>query len=587
MDSLKKPIINCHTHIFTYRAIPPWIAFKLIYIFLVPLSYVPLIFWLFRTYSLKLDFRFKKLIRSRNLIIGKLKSNYLGLLFYYSTLLILLSNFLALILTRFVKIIPIKKLVEWGKFIVEKVFEPTHLILNFSTLGTIGILVLFTIIYPQFYSITFKILKTIFSPLKYLPSKQTLEFVGRYLNIAHLAKYKLERQIYERLESQYPKGSYFVVLPMDMRYMGAGKPKEDYRDQINTINKYMSSGSALYEGMIPFVFVDPRRIRKEELGKNEKPFFTWYQKDDKVKLKDCLLRDLLEEDQNDPMTTGNFKGIKLYPALGYYPFDYDLLPLYVYCVQNDIPILTHCIQGTIFYRGKMNPLWQEHPVFENNDKEKLQTPAKSNYEVQLNFTHPLNFLVLLEDKLLFKWLNKCESKEIKSLFKYDEQNEKMTQNSLSKLKINLAHYGGREEWQKYNEDERGNYSKALIKDPLHGIKFLYDRNDNYSEGKLTEVWKTVDWYSIISSMMLQYDGVYADISYILHSETIYPTLISTLQNDKLNKKVLYGTDFFVVRNHNSERELFSKLISTIPTKFVNRICYYNPRTYLSNVDIKD
>ncbi|NML71694.1 hypothetical protein HHL23_18100 [Chryseobacterium sp. RP-3-3] len=51
---------------------------------------------------------------------------------------------------------------------------------------------------------------------------------------------------------------------------------------------------------LPFVFADPRRIRDDH---------TYFDV-----IRNCI-------------TNEGFRGIKTYPALGYYPFDKDILPL--------------------------------------------------------------------------------------------------------------------------------------------------------------------------------------------------------------------------------------------------------------------
>ncbi|MBK9961224.1 MAG: hypothetical protein IPP06_07755 [Saprospiraceae bacterium] len=47
-------------------------------------------------------------------------------------------------------------------------------------------------------------------------------------------------------------------------------------------------------------------------------------------------------------------GFKIYPALGYYPFDEELLLLWKYAADHQIPIMTHVIKGTVFYRDRKN-----------------------------------------------------------------------------------------------------------------------------------------------------------------------------------------------------------------------------------------
>ena len=82
--------------------------------------------------------------------------------------------------------------------------------------------------------------------------------------------------------------------------------------------------------------------------------------------------------------------------------------------------------------------------------------------------------------------------------------------------------------------------------------------------------------------MLQYKGVYADISYILHSEKVYPLLQQTLNNSFLKKKVLFGTDFYVVRNHKSEKALYNEITAGLEEKHIEQIARINPKLFLSH-----
>jgi hypothetical protein len=51
-----------------------------------------------------------------------------------------------------------------------------------------------------------------------------------------------------------------------------------------------------------------------------------------------------------------------------------LLPLWKYAADNQIPIMTHCIGGTIFYRGRKKDEWNEHPVFQQSIGEQRYEP---------------------------------------------------------------------------------------------------------------------------------------------------------------------------------------------------------------------
>ena len=85
-------------------------------------------------------------------------------------------------------------------------------------------------------------------------------------------------------------------------------------------------------------------------------------------------------------------------------------------------------------------------------------------------------------------------------------------------------------------------------------------------------------------MMMQYENVYADISYILHNQSIFPLLKETLhsKNMKLPKRVLFGTDFYVVRNHNSEKDLYATSGNSLSEEEFDLIARENPKEFLTN-----
>ena len=109
---------------------------------------------------------------------------------------------------------------------------------------------------------------------------------------------------------------------------GLKKLKEKYKDLIH-----------------PFVFVDPRRLTDG---------------DDSDVLKGGPFLDYIREG----MTNGKFAGIKIYPALGYWPFSRGMMEVYDFAVENNIPLLTHCAGGPVYYRGrkmdKQHPIYRQH-----------------------------------------------------------------------------------------------------------------------------------------------------------------------------------------------------------------------------------
>ena len=82
--------------------------------------------------------------------------------------------------------------------------------------------------------------------------------------------------------------------------------------------------------------------------------------------------------------------------------------------------------------------------------------------------------------------------------------------------------------------------------------------------------------------MLQYENVYSDISYILHDEAIFPLLKQTLQHDngKLRRRVLFGTYFYVVRNHKSDKQIVTDTLAELDEEEFDLIARENPRASL-------
>ncbi len=100
----------------------------------------------------------------------------------------------------------------------------------------------------------------------------------------------------------------FIILPMDYSNMGAGDVKEDIDEQHAELAE-LARDRKYAEFVIPFAHIDPRRpgaFRR--------------------------LKSLVEQD--------GFRGVKIYPTLGYRP-DYQVLMnnIYPYMIEKNIPPL--------------------------------------------------------------------------------------------------------------------------------------------------------------------------------------------------------------------------------------------------------
>jgi uncharacterized protein len=149
-----------------------------------------------------------------------------------------------------------------------------------------------------------------------LPSRLLGERLARFMQFAEVANLSSQRGIFEHLRGFYPSSTRFVVLPMDMTFMGAGPPRRDIDDQHDELLRLADD---VGDALIPFCAVDPR----------------W--------------PDVLARVQG--LVERGCRGIKLYPALGYLPTDERLFPVYEFAQERGLPVIAHCSPGGIRARG--------------------------------------------------------------------------------------------------------------------------------------------------------------------------------------------------------------------------------------------
>jgi predicted TIM-barrel fold metal-dependent hydrolase len=202
--------------------------------------------------------------------------------------------------------------------------------------------------------------------------------LGRELRLIETGKLGSQRQIFKEIQKQYPTGTVFVALPMDMKFMGVGDPAESIEQQHENLLKLAKEMNGL---LIPFYAADPRREDivervRENLGKDK------------------------------------FRGIKIYPNLGYRPNDERLMEVYGICEKGGYPVISHCAPGGVWKYGL-------------NDRERRSLGSPANYKKVLE-TYP-------------------------------------------KLKLCLAHFGGIEEWDKHLKGRAGSPDEEKA-----WVKIIYD-----------------------------------------------------------------------------------------------------------------
>jgi predicted TIM-barrel fold metal-dependent hydrolase len=588
----QKTIINAHSHIFTGDCVPPWLAKTILpwpLYFLVNTSFVVKLFrWWFASkkspYNWQFTSKYKKVSRGLyQLRMNMTRYGILRLIKMVAGAFIFTGIFFGLYNWKLKTMLEENNIpTEWADNLQAWLTEHHLLIVTDSFWVKLILLIVLLLFFPTGKNLILFVLRRTTKFFKILPGKNTTEMIKRYITIIRFARYTRQRDIFAKLTAQYPAKTSIIVLPMDMEFMGSGKPMKPYHDQMAELAKMKEKHP---EQIFPFVFVDPRRTTA-----GSKAFFDFEFAAGKVMLKDCFIKDYIE--------TKQFSGFKIYPALGYFPFDEALLPVWKYAADNGIPVMSHCIRGVIYYRGSKKKEWDFHPVFkqamgrgdagEGVDEEDRTTesgympmllPQMKNVEFQEIFTHPLNYLCLLNETLLRQLVAKAGSR-VKALFGYTDDDTPLLYN-LNNLKICFAHFGGDDEWKRYFEMDRDTNGSQLVKNPNEGIRFLANEKGIPTPGKPEQLWKYADWYSIICSLMLQYPNVYGDISYILHSDAeILPLLKQTLQHETLQKRVLFGTDFYVVRNHKSDKNMLSDMRGGLSEEEFDIIARDNPREYL-------
>lgn len=194
---------------------------------------------------------------------------------------------------------------------------------------------------------------------------------NRVITFAKIGLAATQEKIFDQLVDYYtPWGDVrFVVLTMDMEMMQGGPVPSNLLTQLDEIIRLRSKGNNA-DRILPFICIDPRNPRYlngDSIVDFVKPYFEKY----------------------------GFIGIKLYPALGYFPQDAKMFPLYRWCANNCVPIITHCITGVIHYRGDVSAL---PPVNSPGNVPYVADNNSSDPKIyQRNFTQPRNYSAILSE----------------------------------------------------------------------------------------------------------------------------------------------------------------------------------------------
>lgn len=310
--------------------------------------------------------------------------------------------------------------------------------------------------------------------------------LGRYAEILETSYGKDQAAIFRRLQSFYPRETRFVVLPMDMEFMGLGALEESVDAQHDELRALAQANP---ETLIPFAAVDARR---GQVGVDK---------------------------AIDRLRNG-FRGIKLYPPIGYHPFDSNLWPLYDWAAEQSptVPVLTHCSRpASVQFHGVPTREMQTDP-------ETGEVGNRERIKLLTWFTDPDSYRALLK-----RWPT---------------------------VRVCLAHFGGAGDWERYLDDPWVSTSDPAEK----------------------------SWLAKIADMIRsgEYPNLWTDVAYTLFADDEYVYLLKALLSDeRILERTLFGSDFYVVANARlEERRRAVRIRAVLGEALFRKIAVENPKEFL-------
>jgi len=249
---------------------------------------------------------------------------------------------------------------------------------------------------------------------------------------------------------------------------------------------------------------------------------------------------ILLDSMRDDFIKGWSVGLKMYPAEGYYPFDFRINAVYEFAQEHQIAIMTHVSNGGSRYI-KQTSDQDRHPIDLDGNACNINIPDLSKFRKKKQYTNRARFY-------------SDPDNYIKVLSKYP------------KLKICMAHAGSDDEIQIEIKNRESNLNNS-------------------------------NWYRKIIELVDNYENVYVDISYSLYNMEFIEKLI--LKDFKLNSddpkikrrcsRLLFGTDFYLTYqeyilktkdNSDIERDLWEPVSLKLGKELFSLISEGNAMDYL-------
>ncbi|SDE12457.1 amidohydrolase family protein [Rhodospira trueperi] len=312
---------------------------------------------------------------------------------------------------------------------------------------------------------------------------------------------KSQEAVFNDIAKFYPDDTRFIVLPMDMEGMGYGKPAKGENGEDHGIasqHEELATLSVKTNGqVIPFVHFDPRRENdgpRQENGDSPK------------NAKECIEYWIEKR---------GFKGVKLYPPLGYSldetvkekdaggneKDEFRYLEVLEYCDEKKLPVMVHCSTGSV--RAKR--------YRDRKDYASALASPKRYEPVLKRFTN---------------------------------------------LRLCMGHFGGSVAWNAYMRDPDGDgqYEKEANKTWLKDIRDLMEKYDNV--------------YADISYTMFDFDSNIAMLSVLLEDPRIKPKVLFGSDFYMSENETLSEREHCIRIRHGLGLESFRQIAETNPLAYL-------------------
>lgn len=374
--------------------------------------------------------------------------------------------------------------------------------------------------------------------------------IARYIAFTKIGSEANQDEIFKIALSAgqvYDKKVRLIGLTLNMDHMDSEKSSpSNFKNYVTQLEEIKNIKRYNPEQFFPFLSVDPRQFTPGKLS-------TW--------VKDQMTKGFDHKGQ----LYRYFYGLKIYPALGFFPFDPALEKVYAFAEQHGIPVMTHCTRGGSQYIGNnIQGLIAHKPAM------MLPTVVSPDLKKHIEEIHQR-----IADYYAQGWIkndNMGNNDRACDLFTHP-QNYIPVLEKFPKLKICIAHMGGEGEFYETTElAKKGEKDNTKIP----GFEDLLEIRTK--DGKR--------WLEWIQEMMQQYPSLYTDISYtVSYFDHKAKRIVDRLANfaevvdnsgQQLGQRILFGTDFFMTEQEKKEGDLYGLMMrSDGLKKWVDGFCRDN------------